>query len=407
MLRPYITVTGIDLGTTATRVMTLVLERAGLRVVGWSAFPASGWERGRLVEPQSLVDSIRHGVEEVRQSAGVEIDSAVVGIGGPELDSYTLLLRREYVPERVLRQEDLQELCDEAGKTDLGPDRAILHVFPRSFVLDGNGRHANPLGLSCRMMEAEFLAVAAPQDTVARVIEALHRAHLKVETVVVEPVAAAYASLIPEEWRRGALIVDIGEGSTEYAVLLGDTLVQAGAIPINGAHFVSDVMQVLGLPYNEARLLIEQYGSAGAHAPLDSSTVEIVCGPDERRRSVALKDLHMILALRAEELFEFLAREIEQAGVQGLLGEGVFLCGGVAELDGICEIAEGMLGCPAQRAWVQGILDYPDLGPAWVTAAGLAMYGARLRLRRQARKPMPRLMDLVRYPHRSLSTREV
>jgi len=69
---------------------------------------------------------------------------------------------------------------------------------------------------------------------------------------------------------------------------------------------------------------------------------------------------------------------------------GIVLTGSGALLPGICDVAERVLECPARLGLAQNILDWPDdlKDPSWTTAAGLAMYSARLRskvdLERQA-----------------------
>ena len=65
---------------------------------------------------------------------------------------------------------------------------------------------------------------------------------------------------------------------------------------------------------------------------------------------------------------------------QSLL-EGAVLCGGGSMLNGMCDMAERVLNCPARNGLAIGIKDWPDEldNPVWTTAAGLAMYSARLK----------------------------
>jgi cell division protein FtsA len=78
------------------------------------------------------------------------------------------------------------------------------------------------------------------------------------------------------------------------------------------------------------------------------------------------------------------------------LNEGVVMCGGGAELDGMVEVAEKVLSCPARLAVPRGIGQWPDemATPEWTVAAGLAMYAARLGQRRDNRRQGPNFWDL-------------
>ena len=75
-------------------------------------------------------------------------------------------------------------------------------------------------------------------------------------------------------------------------------------------------------------------------------------------------------------------RELARVGMEGALMGGMFLCGGGARLEGLCEIAEESSRTARFRnALPVGIRDWPDelSDPAWTTAAGLAMYSAKLK----------------------------
>jgi cell division protein FtsA len=61
---------------------------------------------------------------------------------------------------------------------------------------------------------------------------------------------------------------------------------------------------------------------------------------------------------------------------------GVVLAGGGARLPGMCDMAESVLRCQARNGLPVGIADWPpELDhPGWTTAAGLAMYSAKLKV---------------------------
>jgi cell division protein FtsA len=60
-------------------------------------------------------------------------------------------------------------------------------------------------------------------------------------------------------------------------------------------------------------------------------------------------------------------------------------------------VAERVLNCPARKGLAVGIVDWPDemADPAWTTAAGLAMYSARLKLQGEAAKRQTGLLERI------------
>lgn len=81
---------------------------------------------------------------------------------------------------------------------------------------------------------------------------------------------------------------------------------------------------------------------------------------------------------------------------QALL-EGIVLTGGGALLNGMCDMAERVLNCSARNGLVVGIEKWPDElhNALWTTAAGLAMYSARMKMKRESKRKAPGLVGLV------------
>jgi cell division protein FtsA len=104
-----------------------------------------------------------------------------------------------------------------------------------------------------------------------------------------------------------------------------------------------------------------------------------------------------MLEARAQFLFEYVQRKVMEAGMDRKLLEGVVMCGGGARLNGMCDVAEQVLNCPARNGLPVGILDWPNRlnHPGWTTAAGLAMYSGRLKQDRGGRKPPPPFLNLL------------
>ena len=91
------------------------------------------------------------------------------------------------------------------------------------------------------------------------------------------------------------------------------------------------------------------------------------------------------------------APKFSAPGMDRNLLEGVLLTGGGAMLPGMCDMAEKKLDCTACLGFAKGIGDWPEelRSPVWATAAGLAMYSAKLKLHRPPPRRSRGLMGLV------------
>ncbi len=113
----------------------------------------------------------------------------------------------------------------------------------------------------------------------------------------------------------------------------------------------------------------------------DNSLIEVPSAEGRAPREAPRRQLNEILEARAEELFFYVGNEIARAGMDQKLLEGMVLTGGGAMLNGMCDMAERVLNCQARNGLPIGIEKWPDTldNPLWTTAAGLAMYSARLK----------------------------
>src|SRR5207245_1117843 len=102
---------------------------------------------------------------------------------------------------------------------NISQDREILHVLPQTFMVDDADGVREPLGMSGVRLEVEVHVVTAAVTSVQNVIRSVNRAGLTVHDVVLEPIASAEAVLYPDEKELGVVVIDIGGGHTDLALL--------------------------------------------------------------------------------------------------------------------------------------------------------------------------------------------
>jgi cell division protein FtsA len=388
---------GIDCGSARTRVVFLGLEDRYVRYLGHGESVSKGWVKGRVSDPRAIAESVQRAVQAAEQSAGVGAEGAVAGLGGSGVDGATSRGLYELGRRRTITREDLVYAIERASRLRLEEDRLILMVMPQDFTIDGRAGFLNPDGAQASRLEANVQVITASLQEHECIVAAVHESHLAVEETVFEPVAAAYASVLPEERERGVAIIDIGAHSTEIAIYSSDALMASRSIPIGGDHFTGDAAYCLKLSFEDAERLKEEYGCARLGLTGDDNLLELPSAGGRPEREARRGELNEILEARAEELFGYVQSEIEDCGMDRHLLEGVILAGGGAMLAGMLDMAESTLRCPARNGLPVGILDFPDhlMTPAWTTAAGLAMYSARLKTQVDDRFRPPGFLNMI------------
>lgn len=388
---------GIDAGSSRTRCVVCVLEGDRLRYLSHGLSVSAGWQKGRITDQEAVSEAIHAAVTDAERGAGVPIDAAVLGIGGPSVRGAQSRGLYEFGRPREIQADDLAYAVEIAAEVQLEHDRMILHCLPQDFTLDGRAGYRKPVNGVCSRLEANVHIITGSIQEHQALVAAAHMAHLAVEETVYEPMAAAYACLLPDERARGAAVVDLGLDSTDLVVYDGERLVLASSVPVTSNHLTRDIAYIFRIAYEDAESLKQQYGCAMLGLTSESSLIEIPSPEGRAPREAHRAELIEILEARAEQLFNFVRAEIQRAGMERSLLEGVVLTGGGALLQGMWDMAERRLDCQACLGLAKGIAAWPvELNsPVWATAAGLAMYSARLKLHQPPQRRAGGLLGLV------------
>jgi cell division protein FtsA len=385
MARKPIYATGLDIGSTKTRLMVCVLEEGRLRLVGCGSVASQGWLKGRIFDQRAVTGSILAALSEAEAAAGTSIESTVVGMGGSTVRGANSrgVLEMGYL--REIDQRDINRVVDRATRVQLQEDRMLLQLFPQDFVVDEHPGHRDPRKMEAARLEINVHLVMASVQEHTALVTAVNQAHLTVEETIFEGLASCYAAVLPEERRQGVAVVDIGAQSTEMVVYYGDAMHLASSLKICGDHFTRDMAQGLCLGFEDAELVKLEYGAALAESSAENAMVDLPTPENREHRHAQRRFINQILQARAEELFRFVRSELTRVGMEHALIGGVFLTGGAARLPELCDVAERVLQCQARFGLPAGIRHWPESmdDPEWCVAAGLAMYSAKLKAQEQ------------------------
>jgi len=368
---------GLDAGSAWTRCVICQLEGDRLRFLGHGSAVSRGWSKGRITDQNAASESMLAAIREAEKNAQISVERAVVGVGagvrGANCRGFLDLGRL-----RSVEQRDVNRAMDRATRVRLQEDRMVLHLFPQDFLVDGHPGHRDPRKMIAGQIEANVHLATTSAREHDCLVAAVNQAHLAVQETVFEALASSYAAVLAEDRREGAAVLNIGAQSSELLVYYGDAAQLACSLPISSDHFTRDVARGLCISFDDAATLKHEYGSAEAGSTAENSFVEV---PSREDREASRRTLNRILEARAEDLFQLVRRELARVGMEGALIGGLFLAGGGARLDGMCDMAERVLQCQARNALPVGIQDFPEeiYDPSWTTAAGLAMYSAKLK----------------------------
>lgn len=372
---------GLDAGSRTTRLVICVLEERRLRLLGCATAESRGWVKGKIADQKAVAESILAALRQAEAVAGISVESAVVGMGGPTVRGANGRGVVELGHVREVEQRDVTRVVDRASRVQLQEDRMVLQMLQQDFVVDDHPGHRDPRKMLASRLEINVHLITASIQEHNALLGAVNQAHLVVEETVFDALAACYAAVLPEERREGIAVLDIGAQSTELVVYSGDAINLASTVRICGDHFTRDLAQGLCLSFEDAETVKLEFGCARAEGCPENALVELPSPEGREPRQAQRRFINQILEARARELFQYVRAELARVGMERALIGGVFLTGAAARMPDLLEVADEELQCQARYGLPFGIQDWPEAlnDPEWSTAAGLAMYSAKVK----------------------------
>ena len=376
-MAPGTATAAIDLGSSAvTTVVGEISQHGHMQILGVGQAPAAGIERGQINHVANATRAIQASVEQAERSSGRQILSASIAVAGAHLESVN---NRGVVaiPDLAhpIDDDDLRRVIDAGRAITLDSSRTILHALPRFFVVDSQNRVLDPRGMHGQRLDVEVHIVTAGRGAVQNAVQCVSGAGVGVELCAAQPIVAAQLALRMEEMEQGAVLVDLGAGTTDIAAYAGGAIAWTESLPIGGALVTRDLMVGLRAPVEvaeEAKLL---YANAVPDFVVDEA-VELAGFADQRTREVPRRLIAEIAQARVSEIIAMVLKSTKRARLNDALNGGFVLSGGGALMPGTVELFEAATGLPVRVATAADIYGLTDQlsDPAAVVALGLLQW---------------------------------
>jgi cell division protein FtsA len=373
-------VVGIDIGT--TKVCTLVArveDTMDLRIMGVGIEPSEGIRKGVIVDLGAASAAIARSVQKAEQTSGLKIDSALVSLAGAHVSSINSRGVVGVAGDTV-DEIDIERAMEAARTVAIPNSREIIHVIQRGFSLDGEDGIHQPVGMHGFRLEVEAHVITAASATVENLRQAVAAAGVDAAQFVLNPLASAEVVLSDTERNMGAIVCDIGGGTTDLAIYVNGDVWHTMVLAVGGNHITQDIAHGLRLPLPVAEEVKKQHGNAiKSEIGLEETFAVKPFGEDQPVR-ISRRDLCHIIEARVEEIFDLTLQEIKRSGYDGLLPAGMILTGGSSQLPGMRQLASRVLGMPVRTAQPEKLLGLADKlnSPAYSTSVGLLHWAAAL-----------------------------
>lgn len=375
--------TAIDIGTTKICVLIGTNSPNGsIELLGVGQHPSYGLKKGVVVNIAKTVDSISKALHEAEAMADCKVEYATVGISGGHIKSLNST-GVVAIKNSDVTQEDIDRVIDAAKAVPIPKDQEVLHVLPQYFKVDGQDYILDSIGMNGVRLEAQVHIITGAISSAQNIIKSCEMAGIKVSDIVLEQLASADAVLTDSEKELGVGILDIGGGTSDFAIYRDGRIVHSKVIPVAGNHFTSDLAIGLGIPISEAEAFKKKYGFVWEDKYLDllDDSVDVDLGYQGKTKKIETYSTIDILQPRADEVFDFLLDEMVQFRLKAFMSSGLVLTGGGSMLLGMKELAEKRFGLPVRIGIPEssnhnaaGDIPVQLKNPIYATGYGLLVY---------------------------------
>jgi cell division protein FtsA len=378
----------LDIGTSTVKVIIGEMVNETLNIIGVGNVKSEGIKKGSIVDIDETVHTIRKAVEQAERMIGMNIQDVIVGIAGNHV---TLQACHGVVAvsseNREISDEDVARVTDAAQVVSIPPEREIINVIPKQFIVDGLDEISDPRGMIGVRLEMEGTLVTGSKTILHNTLRCVERAGLNITEIALQPLAAGAIALSQDERNLGTVLIDMGGGSTTLAVFEYGEIKATTVMPVGGDNITKDLSIVLRTSTEDAERIKVKYGHAYSNDALEDEVFSVpIIGSDQHQQFNQL-EISDIIEARLEEVFSYVLNELKRLDIEDLPG-GIVLTGGSANLPGVLELAQAVFQNRVRIA----IPDYIGVRePQYTTAVGLIKYAyknARLQGRNVSASPV-------------------
>ena len=373
-------IVGLEIGT--SKVCAVVAEArldGTIKINGVGQAPSRGVRKGEIVDFETAGKCVREALADAEEKSDVMVGSVYLAVSGGHIESFNNRGSINIPEDRdEICEEDFEEVQSAAREVSIPAPNQFLHSILQHYYVDGQDGVLNPIGMSGRTLEADFHIIHGIGTRIKNSIRCVKELDIEVEDVVFGPLASAQVVLDHNQKGLGALVIDIGAGTTGYVLYADNAIKASGCLGIGGDHITNDLSLGLRIPMARAEKLKLDEGSVVLGRAMPGERIALKDETGFAGKEIEREMLNTIIHCRVRETFELVKKQLDAKGARtDFLGAGVQLTGGCSMLRGIDELAQEVFGLPVHVTCVKGTMSGPTSAfenPQYSCAIGLVKY---------------------------------
>ena len=373
-------VAAIDVGT--TKVCTIVGRRVGkdgVQILGYSTAKNYGMRKGVISDVSAAERAVRVSIKAVEDETGHKVDSAYVGVTGAHVRFENRQERLEVENRKgIVTAEDVASAPKKLSESIDVPGRTVIHANSISYTLDGESGIRHPVGMHSKEMEVEAHFVTGSNTFIDRLVDVIEVSGVKINSLVLEPLASGLAVLTADERQKGAVIVDIGGGTTDIVAFKGSSIYYTGVIPVGGYQFTNDIALSFNTTFEAAEAIKLEHASAEFQPASAGEQILVPVIGRDKQLKVSRLEICQLVRERAMELARMIKVKLDTERMGDDVEDSVLvLTGGASNLPGFADLVQKFVGIEVRHGVpdAHGTVLAELRDPIYATAVGTLLWG--------------------------------
>jgi cell division protein FtsA len=364
-------IVSLDIGTSKVRAIIGEVSNGSINIIGVGSADSEGIRKGAIVDIDQTVQSIRNAVEHAERMVGVQISEVYVGISGSHITLQTshgvVAVSNE---DREISEEDIIRVLQAAKVIALPPEREIIGVVPKQYLVDGLEGIQDPRGMIGVRLEVEATIITGAKTAIHNLRRVVDKAELKSSSLILMSLAAGQLTLSKDEKSIGTVLVDIGAGATTIAVFENGAIAATSTLPIGGEYITNDISIGLHTQMEHAEKMKLKFGCALVEVAAPEQVFKVPRIGSNVEKEFSQVELASIIEPRVQEIYQLIRAEVYRLGYGDAPG-GYVLTGGTVSMPGMLAHAQAELAASVRIA----VPDYIGVrDPSYTSGVGIIQF---------------------------------
>ncbi len=322
-------ISSIDIDSDSIKLVVGEFFENRLHILSASKVINYGIEKGKVVDEESVVDSIKKAIQEVSNELGVEIEKCILGLDmtGARLAKSAGAVKIKNEQHKIMGS-DVNDVMIATADGKVLDNYVLVSVVPVEFTVDGDRAIKRPIGIESENLGLKSIIVSSPKDYVSSMLDIVNKAGLKVIDVVPNAMGDYYMFKNQTTASSVGAIINLGSEASSVTVFNKGIITNTSVFPLGSKNIIKDIAFVHKIPDAEAQAIYQDLVLANGRLA-NPNEYRIVVNLDGEELRLNQYEVSEIASYRIEEILNLAKkqtnvltkREISYIIVTGSLSE--------------------------------------------------------------------------------------